>query len=314
METDEDSQLGIEIDWYLDELRVTKGASFNTVSNYARDLKRYQDYLAEEEICAWGQVQRSNIERFLLALAKGSEQRKPLAVSSRARTLASVRSFHRWLNTQRLVAGDPAAAVKPPRPSDRLPTALSVFEVEKLLAAAEMGEDTRAWRDSAVLEFLYATGARVSEAVDVVLDDVDLSDEFSVVRLFGKGRKERLVPLGSYARAAIERYLVRARPALNARSTGQTKLFLNLRGKPLSRQSVWELIQRTAQQAGLNENVSPHTLRHSFATHMLEGGASIREVQELLGHASVTTTQIYTRMTAANLREVYLTTHPRALG
>lgn len=314
MADDNESELGDQVTWYLDDLRVTRGASLNTVSNYARDLARYSEHLSAAGVKTWDEVERRQIEDFLLALAKGSGEGRPLAASSRARTLAAVRSFHRWLAAQRVVADDPAAAVKPPRVADRLPQALSVFEVEELLGAAELGEDARAWRDSAILEFLYATGARVSEAVEVTLDDVDLTEDFPLVRVFGKGRKERLIPLGSYAREALERYLVRSRPILSARSQGQTQLFLNLRGNPLSRQSVWELLRRVARQAGLERAVSPHTLRHSFATHMLEGGASIREVQELLGHASVTTTQVYTRMTAANLREVYLTTHPRALG
>ncbi|MDN6429853.1 MAG: tyrosine-type recombinase/integrase, partial [Propionibacterium sp.] len=168
--------------------------------------------------------------------------------------------------------------------------------------------------NAALLELLYATGARITEAVSLALDDLDLDEDLPVVRLFGKGRKERLVPVGRPARVAGAAYLVRARPQLAARGRGTPTLFLNTRGRPLSRQSAWEALQRVARLAGLEAHVSPHTLRHSFATHMLEGGASIRDVQELLGHASVQTTQIYTKLSALTLREVYRTSHPRALG
>lgn len=304
------------VGWFLDDLRVSRGSSANTVAGYGRDLTRYREYIESQGIDEWTRVQRGQIESYALLLAEGDEAHRPLAPSSRGRAIAAIRSFHRWLVAQQLVPDDVASTVKPPRAADNLPKALTVAQVEALLEAAKTGEDAVALRDSALLEFLYATGARVSEAVATAVDDIDLDAELPIVRLFGKGRKERLVPLGSYAREAILAYLVRSRPILSARGTGSVGLFLNLRGRPLSRQSAWEIIQTAASRSGLgvrDVHISPHTLRHSFATHLLEGGASIREVQELLGHSSVTTTQIYTRMTAQNLREVYRTSHPRAL-
>lgn len=307
------NELEPPVTWFLDDLRVTRGSSPNTVSAYGRDLVRYASFMSARGFAGWDRVSRGDIEEYTQVLAAGDDEHEPLAASSRGRAIASIRGFHRWLVDQRLVEADVASAVKPPRGVEHLPKALSITEVQSLLEAAGTGGDARSLRDAALLEYLYATGARVSEAVDTALDDLDLDAEFPVARLFGKGRKERLVPLGSYARRAIEDYLVRARPVLSARGTGVSSLFLNLRGKPLSRQSAWEIIRLAAQKAGIEAEVSPHTLRHSFATHLLEGGASIREVQELLGHASVTTTQIYTKLTAQNLREVYLTSHPRAL-
>jgi integrase/recombinase XerD len=192
----------------------------------------------------------------------------------------------------------------------RLPKAIPVGNVEKLLAAASLGDSPAALRDRAMLEVLYGCGARISEAVGLDLDDVDLEQES--VRLLGKGGKERIVPLGHYAREAVTAYTVRARPSLAAKGKGTPALFLNQRGGRLSRQGAWAAIHAAAERAGLGDTVSPHTLRHSFATHMLEGGADIRVVQELLGHASVTTTQIYTMVTVQHLREVYAEAHPRA--
>ena len=210
------------------------------------------------------------------------------------------------------MGADAAAEVRAPKQGSHLPKALSVDQVSRLLDAAHSAPGAAGLRDAALLELLYATGARVSEAVGLAVDDIDLDDEAPVVRLFGKGRKERLVPLGSYAKDALGAYLVRGRPELAAR--GSHAVFLNKRGAAMSRQSAWEAIRRAASAAGLEAGVSPHTLRHSFATHLLEGGASVRDVQELLGHASVQTTQIYTKVTVAALREVYWTTHPRARG
>ena len=307
------ADLAATIGWYLDDLVVVRGASANTVSNYRRDLNRYEQYVAEAGVNSWSDVSTRLVEEFLAALATGDGERPGLAASSVSRTLSAVRSFHRWLVGQNLSDSSPAAEVRPPRRPESLPHALDVVQVESLLAAAG-GDTPAALRDRALLEFLYATGARVSEALNISLDDLDIETDFPVVRLLGKGDKERMVPLGSYAREAIEGYLVRGRPVLAARGTGTVALFLNLRGKALGRGSAWQIIKQAAERAGITEPVSPHTLRHSFATHLLEGGASIREVQELLGHASVTTTQIYTRVSPENLREAFLSAHPRALG
>jgi len=224
-----------------------------------------------------------------------------------------VRGLHRFAVREGLTDDDPTADVKPPRLPRRLPKALDVDQVERLLAAVG-GDDPRGLRDRALLETLYGTGARISEAVGLAVDDLD----GDVVTLRGKGGRTRLVPLGGYARRAIDAYLVRGRPSLAAAGRGSPAVFLNHRGAPLSRQSAWAVLHRAAAAAGLpvdgDRAVSPHTLRHSFATHLLDGGADIRVVQELLGHASVTTTQIYTLVTVDRLREVYAGAHPRALA
>jgi integrase/recombinase XerD len=221
-----------------------------------------------------------------------------------------VRGLHRFLALEGESAADPAQAVSPPRPPTRLPKAIGVAEVVRLLEAASVGDTPAALRDRALLEVLYGTGARISEAVGLDLDDVDAQE--GVVRLFGKGSKERLVPLGSYAARALDAYLVRGRPALASAGLGTPAIFLNQRGQRLSRQSAWAILRACAERAELPGHLSPHTLRHSFATHLLEGGADVRVVQELLGHASVTTTQIYTMVTVQQLREVYAQSHPRA--
>jgi len=211
---------------------------------------------------------------------------------------------------------DPAVDVKAPALPQRLPHALSVDAVQQLLAAAATGDNAVSLRDKALLELLYATGARVSEITDLDKDAIDLDvakDELQMINVIGKGNKERLVPVGSFAYQAVTDYIVRARPIFQAKNPGERALFLNKRGKRISRQTAWEIIQGAATRANLAEHISPHTLRHSFATHLLSGGADVRTVQELLGHASVTTTQIYTMVTRDTLREVYASAHPRAL-
>jgi len=223
-----------------------------------------------------------------------------------------VRGFHKFAVRDGLATTDPAASVKPPTPAKRLPKALPLSDVEAILEAAGAAGTTLALRDRALLEVLYGTGARISEAVGLDVDDLDLTD--GTVRLRGKGDKERIVPVGSYARAAVDAYLVRGRPGLVAAGAGTPALFLNARGGRLSRQSAWTVLVKAADRAGVTKDVSPHTLRHSFATHLLDGGADVRVVQELLGHASVTTTQVYTLVTVDNLREVFATAHPRARG
>jgi integrase/recombinase XerD len=232
-------------------------------------------------------------------------------VSSAARTLVAVRGLHRFWLLEGVTVVDPAAGVRPPTPAKRLPKAIRVDQVEALLAASSLGDTPMSVRDRALLEVLYGCGARISEAVGLDIDDLDV--EAGAVRLRGKGGKQRVVPLGSYARDAATAYLVRSRPLFAARGVGTPAVFLNSRGGRLSRQSAWTVLRAAAERAGLSGKVSPHTLRHSFATHLLDGGADVRTVQELLGHASVTTTQIYTLVTAEKLREVYAAAHPRAL-
>ena len=232
----------------------------------------------------------------------------------------AVRGFHRFALADGLSSHDPAAAVKPPAATKRLPKALPLSDVEAILEAAGAPGTTLALRDRALLEVLYGTGARISEAVGLDVDDLDWGDETApdpggvvgTVLLRGKGSKERLVPIGSFAREAVATYLVRGRPELAATGGAGGALFLNSRGGRLSRQSAWAVLVKTADRAGVTRDVSPHTLRHSFATHLLDGGADVRVVQELLGHASVTTTQVYTLVTVDNLREVFATAHPRA--
>ena len=300
-------------DW-VDYLRVEKGASAHTVSNYHRDVARYAFDMKMRGKVNVDDISASDIEDYTMRLASGQVTGTPAAASSVARASAAIRGLHKYAMTEGAVGTDAAAQLHAPRQGRHLPKALSVDEVGRLLDAAHADDSPIGLRDAALLELLYATGARVSEAVSLSADDLDLGGDVPVVRLFGKGRKERIVPIGSFAVDALDAYRVRARPALAARGRGSTAFFLNSRGGALSRQSAWTAIRRAAEAAQLGERVSPHTLRHSFATHLLEGGASVREVQELLGHASVATTQIYTQVTAQALREVFTLSHPRARG
>ena len=295
---------------YLDHLTVERGLAPNTLASYRRDLRRYLAHLAAAGVTEPAAVTEAHVSSFLVALREGDEDHPPLAATSAGRAVVAVRGFHRFLLREGVVATDAARGVRPPPPPKRLPKAISVEEVAALLEAAGADETPRAVRDRALLELLYGCGARISEAVGLDLDELDL--EQGVVRLVGKGSKERVVPVGSYAREAVRAYLVRARPALAAAGKGSPALFLNSRGGRLSRQSAWTALRAAARRAGITREVSPHTLRHSFATHLLDGGADVRVVQELLGHASVTTTQVYTLVTVDRLREVYATAHPRA--
>lgn len=304
------SALDMALRGYLDHLTVERGLAPNTLASYRRDLLRYVAHLEGRDVADAGDVTEADVSSFLVALREGDDEHPPLAATSAGRAVVAVRGFHRFLLHEGLAAADPARGVRPPPPPKRLPKAISVEEVEALLAAAGAEETPRAVRDRALLELLYGCGARISEAVGLDLDELDM--EQGVVRLLGKGSKERVVPVGSFAREAVQAYLVRARPALAAAGKGSPALFLNSRGGRLSRQSAWTALRAAAQRAGITREVSPHTLRHSFATHLLDGGADVRVVQELLGHASVTTTQVYTLVTVDRLREVYATAHPRA--
>ena len=292
---------------YLAHIELERGLSRNTVDAYARDLARYLLWLVDRGADGFDDVREEDLLAFRDDLAAAG-----LAASSQARIGVAVRRLHDHLLGEGRLVEDPAAALPPPRRTDSLPTALTVEQIESLLATAA-GEAPVSRRSAALLELLYATGARISEAVGLDLDDLDLVR--GTVRLYGKGSRERLVPVGSHARAALDAWIVRDRSRFAARraqgSDRAGAVFLNQRGGRLSRQSAWALVRRAAETAGIDE-VTPHTLRHSFATHLLEGGADIRVVQELLGHASVVTTQIYTRVTAQTLREVYASSHPRA--
>ncbi|HKY56699.1 MAG TPA: site-specific tyrosine recombinase XerD [Aeromicrobium sp.] len=295
---------------YLSHLGVERGLAANTVTSYRRDLRRYLEHLASRDIQTVGDIGEPDVLAFVGALRSGDADHPPLSAASTARTVVAVRGFHKFLLRERLVSADASAAVKPPRPPSRLPKALPLSDVEAILAAAGEAGTALAKRDRALLEFLYGTGARISEAVGLDIDDFD-ADERSVL-LRGKGSKQRIVPVGSVAIAAIQDYLAAGRPALASAKTPSAAMFLNARGGRLSRQSAWTVLVKAAERAGIAADVSPHTLRHSFATHLLDGGADVRVVQELLGHASVTTTQVYTLVTVEKLREIYATAHPRA--
>ncbi len=298
------------VDAWLTHLDVERGAAKHTLSAYRRDLGRWTGYLAAVGVDRPEDVRETHVTEFLARLREGDDEHGPLAATSAARTLVAVRGLHRFLALEGVLDADPARRVSPPRAPSRLPKAIPVEDVERLLEAASVGDTPASLRDRALLEVLYGTGARISEAVGLDVDDVEGED--GVVRLRGKGGKERVVPLGSYAAAALDAWLVRGRPAFAARGVGTPALFLNARGGRLSRQSAWSVLRTCAERAHVPGHLSPHTLRHSFATHLLEGGADVRVVQELLGHASVTTTQIYTLVTVQRLREVYAQSHPRA--
>lgn len=295
------------LEGYLRHLAVERGLSKNTVSAYRGDLLRYENYLGSisETPLTASPNHLADFAAHLVTLG--------LKASSNARILAAVRGFHKFLVLENVRTDDPTAKLRPPRLGKRLPKSLSQEQVIALLKASgpEPDEETTdlvRLRDRAILELMYSTGTRVSEVVGLDLDEVNDS---GLLRVRGKGSKERIVPIGSFASRSLDAYLVRARPHL-ASLRGESALFLNKRGGRLSRQSIWEIIQRSGDACGIA--VSPHSLRHSFATHLIEGGADVRVVQELLGHASVATTQIYTLVTIDTLRQVYASAHPRARG
>lgn len=309
------------VDAYLRHISIERGLSENTVAAYRRDLSGYLEWLGEHDIDDTTAVTPQLLTDFITDRAAA---RPPMAASSLARLQSSVRGLHRFLAREGIEPADPSARLRPPKQPRRLPKALTIDQVDALLEAAgpapvvagngddavgAVAGDIIGLRDRALLELLYATGARVSEIVQLDVDDVAHGE---VLRVRGKGSKERIVPVGSYARAALDAYLTRARPELSRRGRATPRLFLGARGAPLSRQSAWLVIRAAAERANLTAHVSPHTLRHSFATHLLQGGADVRVVQELLGHASVATTQIYTYVSVEALRDVYATSHPRA--
>jgi len=292
-----DKSAGRAVQAYLDHLTVERGLAGNTLSAYRRDLSRYASFVRD-----LATVTERDVLAFVESLRTGDP---PLSAASTARAVSAVRGLHRFALREGLCTSDPARDVPPPALPRRLPKALDLSTVERILAVPD--GSPLGLRDRALLEFLYGTGARISEAVGLAVDDLDL--EAGAVVLHGKGGRTRVVPVGGYARAALEAYLVRARPGL--RPAGPA-VFLNARGGRLTRQGAFGILRDVAARAGVAGPVSPHALRHSYATHLLDGGADVRVVQELLGHASVTTTQVYTLVTVDRLREVYATTHPRA--
>ncbi|RBP98229.1 tyrosine recombinase XerD [Bifidobacterium aemilianum] len=297
---------------FIAHIDVERGLAASTVAAYRADIERYLQWLKSRGKADLAQVGRQDVEDYIAVLDQAGESSR-----SKARRLASLHEFHRFALAQHAVEDDVSAGVKAPKASGHLPDVLSVDEVRRLLEAADLGggHDPVALRDSALLEFMYATGCRVSEAVGADLSDLDMDEQ--VVRLMGKGSKERLVPFGAYARQSLDDYLAGGRQALEAKGRGKGSperraIFLNKRGRRLSRQSVWEITRQAGERAHIDRPLHPHTLRHSYATHLIQGGADVRTVQELLGHASVTTTQIYTHVSPENLIETYLSSHPRA--
>jgi integrase/recombinase XerD len=298
---------------YLNHLEAERGLAVATIEAYRHDLALYADYLAGRGVTTAAAIDPASVAGFATDLRS-----RDWAGASIARVIVAVRGLHRFWAAEGVTADDPARQVEPPSVGRRLPKALSLEEVEAIIAATGATRPEAGAveiRDAALVELLYGTGARVSEAVALDVDDVSrvLADPAVGLRLWGKGGRERIVPLGQFARNALDVWLVRGRPELASRGRGCAALFLNSRGQRLSRQSVFNRLRLLADKAGLAADISPHALRHSYATHLIDGGADVRVVQELLGHASVATTQIYTLITAEHLREVYRTAHPRAL-
>jgi integrase/recombinase XerD len=291
------------VDEFLDYLRAEKNVAQNTVASYGFDLRRYLQFLAAHEVNLPAQITVQQVRQFLTELVLAE-----YAAASVARQLSAIRMFHRYLLGERYCENDPTVALTLPRRAQKLPHVLDINEIERLLAQPEANTPL-GLRDRALLEFGYATGARVSEIIGVKLDDLFLDERF--VRLFGKGSKERLVPMGEVAIYWIIKYLESVRPNLARGRRTESILFLNGRGGKLSRMGFWKILRRHLDAANLKKHASPHTLRHSFATHLLEGGADLRAVQEMLGHASLTTTQIYTHLDRAYLKEVHRQFHPR---
>ena len=295
---------------FLDHLTVERGLSANTLAAYRRDLRRYVGFCDKRDIRAPADVDDATVRSFIASVSASTwgEDEHPYSARTVARTLSAVRSFHRFLLREGVVDRDPATGVVQPKLPRALPHPLPLDDVMRLMEAPDP-TSMAGLRDRAILELLYGAGLRISELVGLDVDDIDLEEGF--VRVLGKGGKEREVPLGKYSREAIQSYLTRARPGF-ASATSRGALFLNQRGGRITRQSCARLLATYARASGIERHVSLHTLRHSFATHLLEGGADVRVVQELLGHASVATTKIYTLVTKDHLREVYYSSHPRA--
>jgi integrase/recombinase XerD len=293
---------------YLSFAAIEKGLSKNTISAYRRDLNKFLNYLDANNIDLQ-QIDHVEIDKFLGWL-RGSGGNVPSSESSNSRVIVTIRNLFKFLSTGSRVP-NPLKDYSPPKIPKRLPKALKVDEVFLLLEASKFGEDILALRNNALLEILYATGGRISEIVDLELSNISEISETFTVKLSGKGGRERVVPIGNYAQTSLKKYLTSGRPAL-LKNKKSSRVFLNSRGNALSRQTAWEIIINCAERAKIESHVTPHAIRHSFATHLLDGGADIRVVQELLGHSSVTTTQIYTLVTIDKLRESYAGSHPRA--
>lgn len=291
------------IEEYLKFIQLEKGLSENTIGAYRRDLKKYQDYLEEEKISHIDFIDRQTIQVCL-----GDLHDKGASAKSIARFISTIRSFHQFALREKYAAKDPTVLIETPKYERRLPDVLEVDEVIRLLETPDMSKNN-GYRDRAMLELLYATGMRVTELINLKVEDVNLIMGF--VRVFGKGNKERIVPLGETIIEILETYIETVRPQL-LKKTVTDNLFLNLHGKPLSRQAIWKMIKQNGVKAEIFKTLTPHTLRHSFATHLLENGADLRAVQEMLGHADISTTQLYTHVSKSQIRKIYNQFHPRA--
>lgn len=289
---------------YLHYLQIERGLSLNTRSSYQRDLKKYLEFLKEQSIASWQEVDRYIIMEFLQVLH--NEQQSSATV---IRTISSLRGFHQYLRQERITDHDPMQHIDSPKKVQKLPNTLSVDEVTRLIETPDTSKPLGI-RNRAILEVMYATGLRVSELVELKLGDLHLS--IGLLQTIGKGDKERIIPLGDYAIQWIERYLAEARPKLIKNNPDELHLFVNHHGQSLSRQGIWKNLKQIVRDAGIEKNITPHTLRHSFATHLLENGADLRIVQELLGHADISTTQIYTHITKQRMADVYKQHFPRA--
>lgn len=289
---------------YFHYLQIERGLSDNTLTSYNRDLSLYKDYVEKTaEISAWKDIDRTHITSFLRTLKDDGK-----SAATIARMISAIRSFHRFLIQDQLVNHDASLHIEIPKQGRKLPSILSMDDVEQLLSIT--GDTPLKIRNKAMLELLYAAGLRVTELITLKVNDLHLTMGF--VRCFGKGEKERIIPLGNVASHAVEQYLIEARPSLVKRGYDQKKLFVNQHGRPLTRQGFWKIVKTIARDAGLKKTITPHTLRHSFATHLLENGADLRSVQEMLGHSDISTTQIYTHVTRARLKDIYDAYHPRA--
>ena len=296
---------------YLDHIPVARGLVAHTVQAYSRDLRRYESWCTSRGLVRVDAISANDVSDYAASLRHADDHGPALSASSSSRAVIAVRGFHKFAVREGWTLSDPCVDLRPSSIPQRLPKALSYAEISAILGACGDLESPVGLRDRALLELLYGTGVRISEAVGLDIDDLDFEQSTLVVT--GKGDKQRRLPLGEYAASALSDYLVRGRPVLALKGRGTSRVFLNTRGAALSRQSAWQVLSAAAERAQISAAVSPHTMRHSFATHLLEGGADVRVVQELLGHSSVTTTQIYTQVTAETLRQVYATSHPRAL-
>jgi integrase/recombinase XerD len=295
---------------FLNHLSLERSLSPNTIESYKIDLKRYIKFLGDEKVSALEEIKEDHITKLIRQLSTLG-----LKATSIARNLSAIRSFHKFLVREGYTQSDPAGALESPKLWRKLPMVLDQHEMERLLDQSMEGAYSSKgkalslhWRDKAILEFLYATGVRISELINIKRKN--LLSEVGLVRVIGKGQKERVVPIGEKAIEAVEKYLSDLRPRI-ANQNSQDVLFLNRRGRRFSRMGVWKILKKYVNRAGIKKKVTPHTIRHSFATHLLEGGADLRAVQEMLGHADISTTQIYTHLDREYLKEIHKTFHPR---